>query len=64
MPVLLQEERDPELEWWQSLTTLSSCEAELVAAVTGVRLGLGVRQLLKELLAPQVTTILKHVTQR
>eukprot|EP00975_Prorocentrum_lima_P070636 12933225-Prorocentrum_lima.AAC.1 len=25
----------------QTLTTLSSCEAELVAAVTGVKLGLG-----------------------
>eukprot|EP00975_Prorocentrum_lima_P061646 12881123-Prorocentrum_lima.AAC.1 len=31
----------------QSLTTLSSCEADLMAAVTGVQLGLGVRQWLK-----------------
>eukprot|EP00975_Prorocentrum_lima_P024183 5088979-Prorocentrum_lima.AAC.1 len=29
----------------QSLTTLRSCEAELVASVTGVNLGLGVKQL-------------------
>eukprot|EP00975_Prorocentrum_lima_P054347 11399918-Prorocentrum_lima.AAC.1 len=34
----------------ESSTTLSSCEAELMAAVTGVKLGLGVRQLLKGLL--------------
>ncbi len=41
----------------QSLTTLSSCEAELVAAVTGIKLGMGVRQLLRELLDPLVTTV-------
>eukprot|EP00975_Prorocentrum_lima_P037570 7901825-Prorocentrum_lima.AAC.1 len=32
---------------------LSSCEAELISAVTGVKEGLGVRQLLKELLDPE-----------
>eukprot|EP00975_Prorocentrum_lima_P070590 12932928-Prorocentrum_lima.AAC.1 len=36
----------------QSRTALRSCEADLVAAVTGVKLGLGVRQLPKELLDP------------
>eukprot|EP00975_Prorocentrum_lima_P016470 3491271-Prorocentrum_lima.AAC.1 len=42
----------------QSLTTLSLCEAELVAAATGVKLGLGVGQLFKELLDTPVTTVI------
>eukprot|EP00975_Prorocentrum_lima_P071006 12935227-Prorocentrum_lima.AAC.1 len=48
----------------QSLPALSSCEAELVAPATGVKLGLGVRQLLKELLDPRVTSVTEMCESR
>ena len=34
----------------QSITSVSSCESELSSAVTGIKLGLGIRQVVEEML--------------